>query len=172
MKYLLSLFFALSLFTITGQTALRVNRSNAIDWSLPVNNLFVDEDNNKWVANDKGVFQVLAYNLSEPLALPPGTQSLLALPGGNALVNWSAESMTTLLEGLDLTLADVTAAHYQATSKMLWLGTDGSGLVQVGLSDKPVLIRQLTTGNSKLRSDVINSIFEDRKGRLWVATAD
>ena len=172
MKYLLSLFFALSLFTITGQTALRVNRSNAIDWSLPVNNLFVDEDNNKWVANDKGVFQVLAYNLSEALALPPGTQSLLALPGGNAQINWSADAMANLLAGLDLTLADVTAAHYQATSKMLWLGTEGSGLVQIGLSDKPVLIRQLTTGNSKLRSDVINSIFEDRKGRLWVASAD
>ena len=172
MRYLLSLFLALSLYPLIAQRALRVNRSNAIDWTLPVNNLFVDADNNKWVANDKGVFQVLAYNRSEEWMLPAGEQSLFSLPGGNAAIQWQEAAMTSLLSGLGLFLADVTAAHYRASEGDLWLGTESAGLLQIRLSGSPALIRQLTTSNAKLRSDAINRIFEDSRGRLWVGTAD
>ena len=172
MRYLLSLFFAFSILSAFAQSKLRVTRSTVVDWNLPVNNLFVDADNNKWVANEKGVSQVLAYNLSKELPAIQGEISLLAFPGGNANLSFSESSLNTILSGLGIGTADITAAHLLASANELWLGTAADGLLQLSLSGSMRLVKQHLTTNSKLKSDVINSIFEDRRGRLWIATGD
>lgn len=172
MRYLLSLFFAFSILSAFAQSKLRVTRSTVVDWNLPVNNLFVDADNNKWVANEKGVSQVLAYNLSKELPAIQGEISLLAFPGGNANLSFSESSLNAILSGLGIGTADITAAHLLASANELWLGTAADGLLQLSLSGSMRLVKQHLTTNSKLKSDVINSIFEDRRGRLWIATGD
>ncbi len=52
----------------------------------------------------------------------------------------------------------------------LWLGTHGAGIYKAKLVNNKYKYKQYNTQNSDIPSDVIRSIFEDSKGRIWIGT--
>ena len=63
--------------------------------------------------------------------------------------------------------ADRITALHAGSEGLLWVGTDGHGLLSMG--ENAGIQRRVTTKNG-LPSNVVNGILEDGQGRLWVAT--
>ncbi|MCB9082158.1 MAG: OmpA family protein [Lewinellaceae bacterium] len=157
-------------FSLTAQKNLRVVRNSGVDWSSPVANIFVGDNNEIWVANRKGVYRVLGNSAATPMPLAGGEVSLLSYPGGNANITWS---MDDLKKAIGDVLRDgniISTAFYDTKRKDLWLGTTKTGLFQLKLEPTLKLVRQVSTNNSKLKSDYINTITADVYGKLWVGT--
>lgn len=159
-----SLFFFPEIFA--QKAGLEITRSSAIDRSLPITNVGVDAEGRKWASNSKGVFQIKAADFSSPRKLAPGEQSVLSYRGGNADYSW-ADADFKKIAGADAT---VTAAWYDAASGTLWLGTEQAGLFQLKTSPQLQLVQQYKTVNSKLKSDNITIIFQDKTNRMWIGT--
>lgn len=144
----------------------KVTRCASVSRSAAVRNVYVDAENNKWVASGNGVFQVMGTDLSNSLNLPPGEKSVFAFRGGNADVRWTPEALQmTLNEALE-----VSAAWYDERNDWLWLGTTESGLYQLKTKPALKLVSKFTSGNSKLKSNTITTIFQDRTGGYWIGT--
>ncbi len=150
------------------KAGLEITRSSAIDRALPVINVAIDPEGRKWASNSKGVFQVKAADLSTARTLAAGEKSVLAYRGGNVDFVWSDADFKKIA-GED---CEVTAAWYDATSATLWLGTDQSGLFQLKTTPQLQMVQQYKTVNSKLKSNTITIIFQDKSNRLWVGTDD
>lgn len=144
----------------------QVTRCGAVNRSAPVRNIFVDSDNSKWVASGSGVYRVQASDLSSPLALNAGEMTPFMFSGGNADTRWTPEILQMVLNKSP----KITAAYYDSTRDWLWLGTEDNGVFQ--LSTKPALklLATFTSSNTKLRSNTINTIFQDKSGRYWIGS--
>ncbi len=150
------------------KAGLEVTRSSAIDRALPVTNVTVDAEGRKWAANSKGVFQVKAADFATQRTLAAGEKSVLSYRGGNADYTWM-EADFKKIAGDDCV---VTAAWYDAASGTLWIGTDQAGLFQLKTTPQLQLVQQYKTVNSKLKSNNITVIFQDKTNRLWIGTDD
>lgn len=160
-------FLFLTSFVVAQNTADRkVTRCSSVSRSAPVHNIYVDAENNKWVASGSGVFQVMGTDLSTPLAMNAGEKSAYGYRGGNADARWSPEvlQMTLNIE------PDISTAWYDERNDWLWLGTKESGLYQLKTKPALKLVEKYTSGNSKLKSNTITAIFQDRTGIYWVGT--
>ena len=127
----------------------------------------MDEENIKWIANSGTLYKVEAKNQATEVPLAGSEVSLLQFPGGNADIRWSRE----VLQGL-LGNAEITAAAYDKSKKVLWIGTNGYGVFKFQVNPSLKLIEQLHIDNSKLRSDFINSVYVSSNGKVWIATED
>jgi outer membrane protein OmpA-like peptidoglycan-associated protein len=150
----------------SAQEKMEVIRSNAIPWQTRVSNIYVSEDNQVWAASDRGVFRVFDANLGEPVRIPAGEQSLLRFRSGNAELNWDEQQVQDILgQGVQ-----ITAAIFDNRRDELWIGTSDIGLLRLKTKPSLKLVEHLTTANSKLRSNQINTFYLDARGRLWVGT--
>ncbi|MCW5924401.1 MAG: OmpA family protein [Saprospiraceae bacterium] len=147
---------------------LEVNRTSAIDRTLPVLNVTVDAGGRKWASNAKGVYQIKASDFGTPLSVPAGHKNVLSFKGGNADFTWSEEAFKSQVKAE----CTVTSAWYDEKTTTLWLGTDEAGLFQFKTTPQLQLVQQYTNSNSKLRSKNITIIFQDKSNRLWVGTDD
>ncbi|MEP6794065.1 MAG: SprB repeat-containing protein, partial [Saprospiraceae bacterium] len=143
-----------------------VDRCKLLDQSSPINNIWVDEDNIKWVANTQGLNKVFSLDLVEKVPIAPGTTSLLTIRGGNAKLEWSTSEMQQLIGNVNF-----TCASYDPKTKTVWLGTKESGAFQITVSPLRV-VQRLNTDNKKLTSDQINDIFVTTTGTTYIATND
>ena len=147
---------------------MRVERIKVVDQSRPVFNIYVDDDNVKWIANSEAIYKVVAKDQAERIDIPSGQQSLLQLPGGNADVRWSKSEISGILGE-----AKITTAAYDSRDQMLWIGTDGWGVYKIKVSGNSLrLIEEIYIDNSKLRSDFINLIYISPEKKIWIATED
>lgn len=159
----------LFLFTsnIQAQRAgLEVTRTTAIDRSQPVINVTVDGNGRKWASNRSGVVQVKASDFGSPHSILVGERNVLSYRGGNADISWSDADFKRIVE----TPCSVTAAWWDAKAEDLWLGTDEAGIFRCKVKPEFKLVQQYTTANSKLKSNEITIIYQDKTGRLWVGT--
>lgn len=143
-----------------------VDRCKLLDQSSPINNIWVDEDNIKWVANSQGLNKVFSLDLVEKVPIPAGTTSLLTIRGGNAKLEWSTSEMQQLVGNVNF-----TCASYDPKTKTVWLGTKESGAFQITVSPLRI-VQRLNTENKKLTSDQINDIFVTTTGTTYIATND
>ncbi|MBX2818000.1 MAG: hypothetical protein KTR24_18480, partial [Saprospiraceae bacterium] len=157
---------------LNGQENLVVERCSALDNATPIHNIWVDEEGQKWIANDDGLFLVHACDLSVPAEIKTSEYSVLQIPGGNAQLQWDKGTFESLLQANMVDGDVVTAAHYHAPTKELWIGTEFSGLLQLQTSPTLSLIAAHTDRNSKLKSNHIHTIEFDASGRLFVGTED
>ena len=150
------------------KAGLEVNRTSAMDRSVPVLNVAVDAGGRKWAANAKGVYQIKASDFGTPVAIDAGQKNVLSYRGGNADFSWSETEFRNQVK----TECAVTAAWYDEKNGTLWLGTDEAGLFQFKTAPTLQLVQQYTTANSKLKSKHITIIYQDKTSRLWVGTDD
>ena len=134
-----TLFFLLFLSgtLLSAQENLRAVRCSAVDGRAPINNVFVDEDNNKWVSNSKGLFQVHDIDLSTPVKLGTNERSVLQFPGGNTNMKFSMTELNDALGGILNSSNKVTAANYHEAKDELWIGTSESGVFILGTNAYP-----------------------------------
>jgi len=83
-KILAILTIFLITFQLSAQDKMRVERGNAVDKSKPIWNVFIDDDNQKWVGNSDGLFKVLSINNAVKEPLRADEWALLQYRSGNA----------------------------------------------------------------------------------------
>ncbi len=149
---------------LTGQVL--VDRCKILDQSSPINNIWVDADNIKWVSNSQGLNKVFSLDVVEKVPIPAGTTSLLTIRGGNAKIEWNTNEMSQLIGNVN-----VTCASYDSKTKTVWIGTKESGAFQLTISPLHI-VQKLNTDNHKLTSDQINDIFVAENGTTYIATDD
>jgi len=151
MTHKFNLFICLSLLILASPVRMSsqvlVDRCKLLDQTSPINNIWVDEDNIKWVANSQGLNKVFSLDLVEKVPIPAGITSLLTIRGGNAKLEWSTSEMQQLTGNVNM-----TCASYDPKTKTLWIGTKESGAFQFTLSPLRI-VQRLNTDNHKLTSD-------------------
>mgnify|MGYP006266393961 CR=1 FL=1 len=149
---------------------MRVVRCDAVAMRSPVYNIYVDEDNTTYVANDEGVFRVFDLNLAEPINLPANHVSLLSFPGGNAPISWEEGALNTAIGSVLDQDNVITCTYYDAEKDDLWIGTSRTGLFRLRTQPRLQVQENLTERNSRLRSNYINTIHRDNRGTYWIGT--
>jgi outer membrane protein OmpA-like peptidoglycan-associated protein len=164
--FVLIVCFCVALSASAQKAGLEVNRTSAVDRASPISNLTIDALGRKWAANSKGVFQIKSTDYSTPRVVPEGQKCVLSFKGGNANFCWSDEAFKNLVK----TPCTITTAWYDEKSLTLWVGTDDAGLFKFTTEPQLQLVERINTPNSKLKSDNITIVYQDRLNRLWIGT--
>ena len=176
MDRVITLIFIFLSIGLSAQEPMRVTRSAAVDRNAPIYNVFVDADNNKWVGNSKGAFQVHTVDFASEVKKEADQTSLFRYQGGNFNLIWNTASIFNIMkeETDDLFEGeqDITGAFYDPTKKELWIGTKGIGVFQFDMNNEGNLIKHMTMDNSKLRTDQITVMFSDKPGSYWIGTEE
>lgn len=160
------MFLFLPFFLFSQEKTVNVERCKALDQTSPIHNIWVDEENIKWVANTNGLNKVLDLNTVEKVPVASDMTSLLMIRGGNAQMEWNTNAMKLLIGNVN-----ISCASYNPKTKTVWLGTYDSGAIEVSI-DPLRIVQRLHTGNKKLTSDQINDIFIRNNGTIFIATND
>ena len=167
MKRLLVLCF----FALTGQLfaqeAMEVQRCADIDRYSPIRNIYMDEKNNKWVADEQGLFLAQSPEFASTVDIPPNEWSLLSAPDGNFELNLPKNQLTEIMGDA---FNRISAAHLDKTRDELLIGTNNSGLFRFKIKPNLQLLDHWTTKNSKLKSDKIQAIESTANGLVYVGT--
>ncbi len=169
MNKLLVTLFCLVFGNLTAQEAMEVQRCANIDRLVPISNIFVDGSNNKWVADAQGLFLAQSPEFAKTVDIPSDKWSVLSAPDGNIELNLDKAK----LEGfMGDNFNSITCAHIDPSRKELWIGTNGGGLFQFNVNPGLNMVNNLTSGNSKLRSNKISTLYIDPVGKLYAGTDD
>ncbi|MBK9984701.1 MAG: hypothetical protein IPP15_20445 [Saprospiraceae bacterium] len=147
-SFISSFFFLLLLYPAMADCQVLVDRCKLLDQSSPINNIWVDEDNIKWVANTQGLNKVFSLDLVEKVPIPAGTTSLLTIRGGNAKLEWSTSEMQQLVGNVNF-----TCASYDPKTKTVWLGTKESGAFQITVTSSCSSAIKYRQQKTRLQSD-------------------
>ncbi len=162
--FILTVLSFVSIQLFAQKAGLEVTRCSAIDRNISVRNITVDALGRKWGANSKGVYQIKASDLGTLQSIPVGDKNVLTYKGGNADFTWKDDDFKKFVKKP----CSVISAWYDAKNDLLWLGTDEAGVFQFKTKPQMQLVENLTAANSKLKSDQINIIFQDKNGRMWI----
>ncbi|MEO1518337.1 MAG: OmpA family protein [Bacteroidota bacterium] len=169
MKQFLTLLCCMAFGTLMAQEAMEVRRCADIDRRVPIRNIYIDEENNKWVADQQGLFLAQSPEFASNVDIDPSQWSLLSVRDGNRELNLPKEELQQLM-GDDF--SSITTAHIDKAKGELWIGTSQSGLYQFSLKPKLRLLGQKNSGNSKLRSNNIRTIYSSITGQIIFGTDD
>ena len=146
---------------IKAQEPMRVERCTAISPDAPVYNIHIDEDDNKWITNSEGLWQVHAADLATPKEVSSEEMSLLMVPNGNRDIRWPKGAISGLLNGAIADDDDITCGYYNAIQDHLWVGTGDAGLFLFRTEPKLKWVKEVNRRMPKLRSNTINTIYVD-----------
>ena len=155
-----------------AQEKLVVERCSAIDNAIPIDNIWVDQEGQKWVANEKGLFVVHACDLATPADIKANERSILQYPDGNFQLALDQGDFDQAINEVILPGDEITSAFYRPDQDELWIGTRSSGLLLLKTKPGLKLINIFDDQNSKLKSNHIHTIFFDETGRQFVGTED
>ncbi|MFN0015979.1 MAG: OmpA family protein [Saprospiraceae bacterium] len=144
----------------------QVTRCGAVSRSAPVRNIFVDNDNVKWVASGSSLYKVQASDLSAPVEMGQGEQSAIQFRGGNVDIRWTPDVLQMVLNAAPV----IKSAYYDSTRDWLFLGTEEDGVFQLNTKPALKLVARINTSTSKLQSNTVNTIFKDKTGRYWIGS--
>lgn len=147
---------------------MEVLRTKAVDRNAEIKNIFIDDENVKWILNTNGLQQVLSadYGTNEEVV---GLQRVLGAYVGNKVISeWPLKEITEAMGNLKFT--DITAGFYEVQKNILWIGTANGGILKFKTDNGIRLDQRIDSGNSKLKSNQINTIFVDAFGRRWFGT--
>ncbi len=157
-------------FQITAQTDSEVFRIEQLNYNTSVYNIFIDQNNNKQVGTNEGIYTVYGKDLANAITTEPGRQYLLSFKGGNADLSWSKAEMQSILEAQNSGIRDITTASYDKKNQELWVGTKENGAFKFKLEPSLQLLEHFTNKTSKLESNEINVVHVDNFDRIWIGT--
>mgnify|MGYP002624609565 CR=1 FL=1 len=169
MRNILILCFSFGLVISNAQNEFKVRRGFKIDRSAPIYNIHVDEKGLKWVADELGLVLVQSANFADPVEAKPKEWNLLNVPDGNYELKIPKDQLSNFF---DNDLSVITTAQYDESLKELWVGTKFGGVLHFRVDNQVELLETLTTGNSKLRSNTIQSILVTAPGKVLIGTDD
>ncbi|MEL6864034.1 MAG: OmpA family protein [Bacteroidota bacterium] len=159
-----------------AQEPMRVVHCTAVPQNSNIINIYVEEDNKKWVGTTEGVFQIHSADNASALPLGEAQWALLQQKCGNANLTFDIQSIIsdTITEGRIPLQGDnkINTAYYDELRDELWIGTSQQGAYRFGLGQKLQLIEHLHVDNSKLRSNFVNTIYIDRYDHHWIGTTN
>lgn len=173
---IIALLFSTSLIAQTEEdyVPMRVIHCTAVNQGVPVQNIHVDENNQKWVGNNKGLYKINSADNSNIYDLDNTDWSLLRQRGGNKNIILNSFDLSKLSAVQSFIEADgkdkITCTFYDSKKKMLWIGTSQSGVYRYRIGDDVKLTERLNVKDKQLVSNHINSILVDKYGREWVGT--
>ena len=121
--FLFLLLFSVS--TMTAQQSFKVRRCAAIDRRAPVKNIFVDENNNKWVGDEKGLFLAQSPEHAGIVDVESHLWSLLSVPDGNYELEIPKEDLSAKMGD---SFNEISTAFFDKKLNELWIGTTESGV--------------------------------------------
>nr|WP_315156878.1 two-component regulator propeller domain-containing protein [uncultured Flavobacterium sp.] len=139
----------LSYFDPSKNTFFQCNSKPFLDHSLTssfVRKVFVDSDNTIWVGTTKGLFAVNHKKNNTFSVLSMKDKMSKSLNSNN-----SAHTILTIFE---------------SKNKLIWIGTDGSGLFNYNKKTKKI---SWYNGIQSVQEKSITSIIEDNYGSIWVS---
>ncbi len=152
-----------------AQEKMEVSRAHRIDRDVPIRNIHVDENGNKWVADTKGIFFVQSTDFAKPVTIDAAEWSLLSVPDGNYELNLPRADLEKVLS---FELSRITTAQYDALRDDLYIGTRDEGVFHLKTKPALQLVNTINSKNSKLRSDNIQTILSTFFGQVWIGTDD
>ncbi|MBK8879194.1 MAG: hypothetical protein IPN74_11790 [Haliscomenobacter sp.] len=164
------LFFFWTSLPLSAQEKMEVSRARAIDFGSKVLSISVDQENNKWVSTDQGLFQVKSPDLSIPVAIPAGSSALYQFPGGNADFSWKMEELNNALGRILSESNTITAAAYDSRKNILWIGTSESGVYEVQTKPALKVLGKVNNNGPKSGAAKTNALLVDALGRTWIGT--
>ncbi len=169
MNKLLIILFCIVFGNLSAQEAMEVQRCADIDRRVPINNIFIDGTNNKWVADNQGLFLAQSPEFAKTIDIADDKWSLLSAPDGNMELNLDKGKLQQLMGD---NFSKISTAHIAPTKKELWIGTTGGGLFQFKVNPGLELLKTLNSGNSKLKSNNIHTLYIDPIGKIYAGTDD
>ncbi len=153
---------------------LSISQFEKINPNASIQNIYIDNDNIKWIATSKDLYKITADHTIESIQCEIDNLVLLRQHGGNAnliipknqLRHFKAADNATSNVYSD----NINTTFFDKTKKMLWLGTSQSGMYRYHINANLRLVERLNIKNSQLHSNKINSILVDKYGREWIAT--
>ncbi len=170
-RILLFLLLSLSAIHINAQeyvsenAPMRVIHCTAVDQSLNIKNIYVDDNNVKWAATEMEIFQINSADNSTPISIANNEWSLLMQAEGNGKISVNKFD----LEKLPESPSDITCAFYDKFKKQLLLGTESSGLLRYKVGDEVKLLENKNFGSNAAASKV-TAVLVDKFKRTWVGT--
>ncbi len=171
-KFILLFFILLTTLLSAQDDPMQVIRCDAVNRQSAIINIYVDDENVKWIANGEGLFKVYDLSYAEPARLSSLDQSLISIPGGNANLFWNKDELNEVLNNVLTNDNVLTAATYNAGKDELWLGTSESGAFKLKTQPSLRLLEEFNDRTSKLKSNYVNTIYLDTLGREWIATKE
>ena len=155
--------------------AMRVMHCSAVSQQTAVQNIFVDTDNTKWVGTSSGLYRLYSADNSSKVALDKDSWYLLRQRRGDGVVQLNKSVFDSLKIAQSFASGRVNdrinTTCYDKGGRTLWIGTTQSGIYRYRYSKGEArLVEHLTTENSKLKSNQINTIFRDKFDRIWFGT--
>jgi ligand-binding sensor domain-containing protein/signal transduction histidine kinase len=159
---------------ISGYTVQYFNKKNGFT-DKPVTNLYIDHENNVWLATDgSGIFRFSGsqfLSLDEPQGLSNTQVTSFATNKRDSIFYGTADAGLFIInDGKGSTLSfpvapvpPVTSLCYTKSGK-LWIGTKGKGL----WSYAGDIFRQYEAPDRNFPSNFITAVHEDVSGRLWI----
>ena len=169
MNKLLIILFCVVFGNLRAQEAMEVQRCADIDRRVPINNIFIDGTNNKWVADNQGLFLAQSPEFAKTIDIPGDKWSLLSSPDGNMELNLDKEKLQQLMGD---NFSQISTAHIAPSKKELWIGTTSGGLFQFKVNPGLELLKNLNSSNSKLKSNNIHTLYIDPVGKIYAGTDD
>ena len=130
----LSLFFSINFITAQEDAeAMRVLHCTALDKDVPVQNIYVDANNIKWVANSDGLYEIYSADNAGKRDVD-GQWSLLRQREGNFPFQVNADNSelkkmkAVQTFNTDNEKTKVNATFYDKKNRQLWVGTTNKGL--------------------------------------------
>jgi two-component system sensor histidine kinase ChiS len=117
--------------------------SNNLPLSLTRSSL-KDSQGNIWIGHEKGLYR-----------FDPNSRSFESVPLQNAVTGNGGVAVWKIIED---------------RNGILWIATDGNGLMYYDLKSKTLGHYTKTTSPTSLGAPVVRTVFEDRVGDLWVST--
>ena len=166
-KLLLLTIIVLSCFSAYAQSNMKVDRCADIDRSAPIQNIYIDENNNKWVSDFKGLYLAQSPDHAQIVKVPANEWSILNMVDGNIELKIPMAELSQLMGDA---FEDINANAYDRRTETLYVGTTESGVYHFKVKPRLELIKTIDTGNSKLKSDYINTIYIEDSGQIWIGT--
>ncbi len=102
---------------------------------------------------------------------------LLIGTNGNGLIRLNTQNhvVTNFFQGTDFEGVSIIRTIWKDKNGNLWIGTDGQGIIKIGISGKKILKIENYLNDSQLQTSLsnntVNSFFEDNQANIWIGTA-
>ncbi len=164
-------FLLLGLFPIllSAQHMVQVEKNQSIEEGSSVNDILVDQGNKVWIATEKGLYTYSYSGGRRDIE----TSEILALAMNDEGEVWSANADGAIFQGGDRkqmileSESPITSMTFQGN--LLWVATQGDGIYVFNTTVNK-LTGHFHKDNSKLQSNDINFIINNKVGTIWAGT--